>query len=224
MCNISSFSFIPISSRATSTTRSSSISATATKRFRNQYNNSNIMHNYKRSPLPIMLILRTKFTNSSQKMLQQNVINSSKATTTETTTIIRQQQQANNQRKKRHLRLLLTATATTLTFFTINAFGTYTHYHDDLFIKYYPLPFALDVGIGYSMIPTINPINNNLYLRDTRRGIIYNKGDIVTIYNPYTKNIVTKRIVGVEGDEICLYGEFAMEFSKLQQQHQLQKQ
>ena len=73
------------------------------------------------------------------------------------------------------------------------------------------------------MIPTLNPHINGLYLRDTRRNIIYKKGDVVTIYNPYTENIVTKRIVGVEGDVICLFGEFAVDFSKLEEQHQLQQ-
>ena len=225
VCSTSSFSFS--SSRVTSTIRSSSISAnTATKRFRNQYNNnSNIMHNNynKKSPRPMMTMIRTKFTNSSQKRLQRDdVINPSKATGAATTIRQQQQQQAKNQERKK--RILTITAATTIAFFTINAFGTYTHYHDDLFTKYYPLPFALDVGIGYSMIPTLNPHMNEVYLRDTRRNIVYNKGDVVTIYNPYTENIVTKRIVGVEGDVICLYGEFAVEFSKLKKQRQLKQQ
>ncbi len=106
-------------------------------------------------------------------------------------------------------------------FFTINAFGTYTHFHDNLF-QYYPLPFALDVGVGPSMMPTLTPNRGELYLRDVwshrnpfsnnHRG--YQRGDVVTLYNPYSQSIVTKRIVGVEGDTIQLFGEYASEFCK----------
>ena len=105
-------------------------------------------------------------------------------------------------------------------FFAINAFGTYTHFHDNLF-HYYPLPFAIDVGVGPSMLPTLTPNRGELYLRDiwshrssffgnTKRE--YQRGDVVTMYNPYTQSIVTKRIVGVEGDTIQLFGEYASEF------------
>ena len=108
-------------------------------------------------------------------------------------------------------------------FFAINAFGTYTHFHDNLF-QYYPLPFAIDAGVGPSMLPTLTPNNGELYLRDvwshrssffgnTKRE--YQRGDVVTMYNPYTQSIVTKRIVGVEGDTIQLFGEYASEFCEM---------
>lgn len=35
----------------------------------------------------------------------------------------------------------------------------------------------------------------------------WQKGDVVTIYNPFTESIVTKRIVGVAGDSVRLFGE-----------------
>lgn len=106
-------------------------------------------------------------------------------------------------------------------FFTINAFGTYTHFHDNLF-EYYPLPFAIDVGVGPSMMPTLTPNIGELYLRDvwSYRSLFsnthteYQRGDVVTMYNPYSQSIVTKRIVGVEGDTIQLFGEYASEFCK----------
>jgi len=106
-------------------------------------------------------------------------------------------------------------------FFTINAFGTYTHFHDNLF-QYYPLPCAIDVGVGPSMLPTLTPNRGELYLRDvwSHRSFFgsnkreYKRGDVVTMYNPYSQSIVTKRIVGVEGDTIHLFGEYASEFCK----------
>ncbi len=75
------------------------------------------------------------------------------------------------------------------------------------------------------MLPTLTPSRGELYLRDvwSHRSIIsgnnsnnraYKKGDVVTIYNPYSKSIVTKRIVGVGGDTVRLYGEYASEFCK----------
>ena len=77
------------------------------------------------------------------------------------------------------------------------------------------------MGMGPSMIPTLTPDRNELYLRDvwSHRSIItsgsgrkYQRGDVVTMYNPYSRNIVTKRIVGVEGDAIPVCGEFATKF------------
>ena len=72
------------------------------------------------------------------------------------------------------------------------------------------------------MLPTMTPSRGELYLRDvwSHRGIIsrnnrkYKKGDVVTIYNLYSKSLVTKRIVGVEGDTVQLCGEYASEFCK----------
>ncbi|KAL7428915.1 hypothetical protein ACHAXH_001458, partial [Discostella pseudostelligera] len=52
----------------------------------------------------------------------------------------------------------------------------------------------------------------------------WQKGDIVTLYNPYTKSLVTKRIIGVGGDYVSAYGEYAREFYRLrqlQQQHRI---
>ena len=49
----------------------------------------------------------------------------------------------------------------------------------------------------------------------------WRKGDVVTLYNPYTKSLVTKRIIGVGGDYVCAFGEYALE---LHNQHQLQNQ
>eukprot|EP00580_Thalassiosira_gravida_P016634 CAMPEP_0201664398 /NCGR_PEP_ID=MMETSP0494-20130426/5877_1 /ASSEMBLY_ACC=CAM_ASM_000839 /TAXON_ID=420259 /ORGANISM="Thalassiosira gravida, Strain GMp14c1" /LENGTH=262 /DNA_ID=CAMNT_0048143157 /DNA_START=439 /DNA_END=1227 /DNA_ORIENTATION=- len=40
----------------------------------------------------------------------------------------------------------------------------------------------------------------------------WQKGDVVTIYNPYTESIVTKRIIGVGGDPVRLFGEYAHEY------------
>ena len=177
------------------------------------------MHN--KSPM-----LRTKYTKSSQQQSQLHC-------------------NINNSKKKEHnplLRALKASTLTTLIFISINTFGIYTHYHDDLFAFYYPFPFAIDVGHGPSMLPTLNPQNLELYLRDvfshrhcgsdnslllgnssttsssnnsnSNRNQKYKKGDVVTIYNPHTKSIVTKRIVGMEGDIIRLFGEHAVEFGE----------
>ena len=71
------------------------------------------------------------------------------------------------------------------------------------------------------MIPTMTPDRNEMYLRDvwSHRSNIsrkscreYQRGDVVTMYNPYSRNIVTKRIVGVGGDVIPVCGEFASKF------------
>ena len=40
----------------------------------------------------------------------------------------------------------------------------------------------------------------------------WQKGDIVTLYNPHTKHIVTKRIVGTEGDSVQTCGEYGHEY------------
>jgi len=173
---------------------SSSSSSSAPVKFLNRHHH----HNYVRtSPT------RTNYTSSQSS--NNNAIN---------------KPSPRPQRRNKSKYLLISFTA----FVSINAFGTYTHFHDDLF-QYYPLPFALDVGMGPSMLPTLTPGKGELYLRDvwSHRSIIsrtnndsreYKKGDVVTIYNPYSKSIVTKRIVGVGGDTIRLYGEYASEFCK----------
>eukprot|EP00984_Skeletonema_dohrnii_P011481 scaffold4587_cov144-Skeletonema_dohrnii-CCMP3373.AAC.6 len=143
---------------------------------------------------------RTKYTSSSQ---HNNAIKPSP------------QQSHRSSNKSKYFVISLT------TFFAINAFGTYTHFHDNLF-QYYPLPFAIDVGVGPSMLPTLTPDRGELYLRDvwSHRSIFsndnreYKRGDVVTMYNPYSQSIVTKRIVGVEGDTIQLFGEYASDFYK----------
>ena len=115
-----------------------------------------------------------------------------------------------------------------LTFITINAYGIYAHTDDTLFYYTYPLPFAIDIGQGPSMYPTMGTSckdNNkeeefNLYLRDTLSFRLpsslisrkWKKGDIVTYYNPITKYMCTKRIIGVEGDTVCVFGEYVQEF------------
>lgn len=47
----------------------------------------------------------------------------------------------------------------------------------------------------------------------------WQKGDIVTLYNPHTKSLVTKRIIGVGGDYVCALGEYAREIYHQQHQH-----
>ena len=58
--------------------------------------------------------------------------------------------------------------------------------------------------------------NNYFYLRDCFSNRIlkrpWQKGDVVTLYNPHTKYFVTKRIIGVGGDTVCVFGEYAEEF------------
>ena len=108
----------------------------------------------------------------------------------------------------------------------------YAHTDDMSFYYTYPLPFAMDIGQGPSMYPTMgtscNDDNNdgkeeeqfNLYLRDTLSFRLpsslisrkWKKGDVVTYYNPITKYMCTKRIIGVEGDTVCVFGEYAQEF------------
>ena len=104
----------------------------------------------------------------------------------------------------------------------------YAHIDDTLFYYTYPLPFAIDIGQGPSMYPTMGTSCNdvddreefNLYLRDTLSFRLpsssisrkWKKGDIVTYYNPITKYMSTKRIIGVEGDTVCVFGEYAQEF------------
>ena len=117
----------------------------------------------------------------------------------------------------------------------INVFGALVHHDDELF-RYYPLPFAIDVCQGPSMLPGYR--SGEVYLRDTlshrliwlnmehwKRNIQsmvnersldsvsltrgWRRGDVVTIYNPFTRSIVTKRIVGLEGDEVLVYGKGA---------------
>lgn len=124
--------------------------------------------------------------------------------------------------------------------------GSVTHCNDDYFL-FYPFPFAIDIGNGPSMLPTMIPLD--IYLRDcwsnrfvwmnwghlkhltcalfnpngnsstADRSISFKrpwqKGDIVTIFNPYSKTLVCKRIVGLEGDRIKVFGEFAQAFYQL---------
>eukprot|EP00585_Thalassiosira_rotula_P010183 CAMPEP_0196140842 /NCGR_PEP_ID=MMETSP0910-20130528/7604_1 /TAXON_ID=49265 /ORGANISM="Thalassiosira rotula, Strain GSO102" /LENGTH=299 /DNA_ID=CAMNT_0041401759 /DNA_START=468 /DNA_END=1367 /DNA_ORIENTATION=- len=40
----------------------------------------------------------------------------------------------------------------------------------------------------------------------------WQRGDVVTIYNPHTESIVTKRIIGVGGDAVRVFGEYAREY------------
>ena len=40
----------------------------------------------------------------------------------------------------------------------------------------------------------------------------WKKGDIITMYNPYTRSIVTKRIIAVGGDTVQVFGEYAKQF------------
>ncbi|EED92116.1 signal peptidase, partial [Thalassiosira pseudonana CCMP1335] len=63
--------------------------------------------------------------------------------------------------------------------------------------------YAVDIGIGPSMLPTLRP--GELYLRDcwsTWFKRPYSRGDVVTLYNPFSKAIVCKRIIGLEGDTV----------------------
>jgi len=40
----------------------------------------------------------------------------------------------------------------------------------------------------------------------------WQKGDVVTLYNPFTESLVTKRIIGVGGDSVQVFGEYAHEY------------
>ena len=61
-----------------------------------------------------------------------------------------------------------------MAFVSLNAFAVYAHHDDDVFHMFYPFPFALDVGRGPSMLPTIgcglgdddDDDGGNVYLRD----------------------------------------------------------
>lgn len=136
--------------------------------------------------------------------------------------------------------------------------GTITHLNDEYY-WYYPLPFAIDIGDGASMMPTILP--SEIYLRDCysnrfiwlnwqhlQQRVVgsatytqhptstktqetattakqhqhlsyynrsYQKGDIVTIFNPFSKNMVCKRIIGTEGDKVRVFGEYAQSYHEL---------
>ena len=123
--------------------------------------------------------------------------------------------------------------------------GTITHFNDDCF-PYYPFPFAIDVGDGPSMLPTMFP--GDVYWRDCWSdrfiwlnwrhlagafGLMSNgrnldgsvfdistttykrpwqRGDVTTIFNPYSKTIICKRIIGLEGDTIQVFGEYAQSY------------
>ena len=121
--------------------------------------------------------------------------------------------------------------------------GTYVHFHDEYF-PYYPFPFAIDVGNGPSMLPTMIP--GHVYLRDcwSDRFLWWNwkhfiqtskhmfdssisehdavsmtyrrpwqRGDIVVIFNG--KYLACKRVVGLEGDTIQVYGQYAHTYHHL---------
>ncbi|KAL3793656.1 hypothetical protein HJC23_010228 [Cyclotella cryptica] len=122
--------------------------------------------------------------------------------------------------------------------------GTVTHYNDKYY-PYYPFPFAIDIGDGPSMLPTMIPCVE-LYWRDcwsdrffwinwrhfkevsmrlfaddaslkSTMGVSsykrpWQRGDIVTIFNPYSKTIICKRIIGVEGDTIQVFGEYSQAY------------
>jgi len=117
--------------------------------------------------------------------------------------------------------------------------GTLTHCNDDYF-RYYPLPFAIDIGDGQSMLPTMIP--GDIYWRDCFSNRFFwinwghimqifsddrkstgpislrrpwQRGDIVTIFNPHSKTIICKRIIGLEGDKIQVYGEYAQAYFEL---------
>eukprot|EP00584_Thalassiosira_punctigera_P001694 CAMPEP_0172537250 /NCGR_PEP_ID=MMETSP1067-20121228/8880_1 /TAXON_ID=265564 ORGANISM="Thalassiosira punctigera, Strain Tpunct2005C2" /NCGR_SAMPLE_ID=MMETSP1067 /ASSEMBLY_ACC=CAM_ASM_000444 /LENGTH=155 /DNA_ID=CAMNT_0013322505 /DNA_START=36 /DNA_END=500 /DNA_ORIENTATION=+ len=40
----------------------------------------------------------------------------------------------------------------------------------------------------------------------------WHRRDVVVIYNPFTNSLVTKRIVGVGGDTVRVFGEYAREY------------
>ncbi len=128
--------------------------------------------------------------------------------------------------------------------------GTITHLSDDYF-PYYPLPFAFDVGIGPSMIPTMYPDGRDLFLRDCwsdrffwfdwnhiiftlsdrcrdasskiveLKGGIHSfkrpwqRGDVVCYLQPDSNFIACKRIIGVEGDTVQLFGQYAKDFNQI---------
>ncbi|KAL7550099.1 hypothetical protein ACHAWF_013329 [Thalassiosira exigua] len=140
------------------------------------------------------------------------------------------------------LKLVRRAPKYLLSFIFLNAVAAYSH-TDDGYFYFYPLPFALDIGSGPSMLPTMDNCQTNLYWRDcwSHRFVWFNlenlqsfisdlisqesvirsttlrrpwqRGDVVTIYNPFTKSIVTKRIIGVGGDAVLAFGEYASDFS-----------
>jgi signal peptidase I len=81
--------------------------------------------------------------------------------------------------------------------------------------QYLPaFPFAIDSMSGPSMLPTIHPagefyFRNNLFHRlpkFCRRD--WNVGDVVVILD-YKGDYACKRIIGMGGDEVLRYGEFA---------------
>ncbi|KAL7489965.1 hypothetical protein ACHAW6_015758 [Cyclotella cf. meneghiniana] len=125
--------------------------------------------------------------------------------------------------------------------------GTVTHYNDKYY-PYYPFPFAIDIGDGPSMLPTMIPgvelywrecwsdrffwfnwihfkqVSRRLFahdasLKSTTDEISYKRpwqrGDIVTIFNPYSQTITCKRIIAVEGDKVRVFGEYAQAFHEL---------
>jgi len=148
----------------------------------------------------------------------------------------RRQSNSSSAGEERRRRKRVTAAVTSVgMLFGINVFGALVHYDDELF-RYYPLPIAIDACQGPSMLPDYR--SGEVYLRDTlshrliwlnmanwRRNIQsivdhqsfdnvswtrgWRRGDVVTIYNPFTRSIVTKRIVGLEGDEVLVYGKDA---------------
>ena len=130
--------------------------------------------------------------------------------------------------------------------------GTVTHYNDKYF-PYYPFPFAIDIGDGPSMLPTMIPgvelywrdcwsdrffWFNWRHLRDVSKRLLgddapskpnneletsdtvsykrpWQRGDVVTIFNPYSKRIICKRIIGLPGDTVQLFGEYAKAYHDL---------
>lgn len=134
-------------------------------------------------------------------------------------------------------------------FMSLNLLAAYTHAYDDLFFYFYPFPFALDVGHGPSMMPTMH-FGGEMFWRDcwSHRIVWLNldhlkhcfnqlfseqsttqekvslrrpwqNGDVVTVFNPFTRSIVTKRIIGVGGDSIRLFGEFAQKYHAAMDAH-----
>ena len=76
-------------------------------------------------------------------------------------------------------------------------------------------PLTLDKALGPSMLPTIHPLGD-LYLRETgawHRVLsiqkYYQVGDVIAIRNIDSGGYSCKRIIGIEGDEVLRYGQFA---------------
>ena len=74
--------------------------------------------------------------------------------------------------------------------------------------EYSPLPFSVDFLIGPSMLPTVQP-KGDVYLRVKSWAMDHPEVGHVIVFQDFKGGYACKRIIGVENNDVNVYGEYA---------------